>query len=331
MQENNKKNWLTIVIIITVLITAIAVYMNQAPLPAYIDEAPSPSPTTKPELPELVEYREEAHQISIQVPKAWSQIIKNGNKTFIDTDGSFLSLQISNYNPQINMVTEQSINNESLAAGGHCILFNKLTTSSYLVIYQMGEVITSEYVVWDRGTEIRLIFSTSDDLYGQYTDLISYICETMKWKPSDIISKSIYLYYNDFGSFEFGVPAGWDAGISGESFAAVSPQTGSVYTVSVGQTDRTSLKELSQIQYSQEMGSTHTNYFLKSFVSSETQITAESVYNLNDAQMVLYHIIMISDGYQFSFTLDAPADGGSNDFQIIQDCLKYFRKFKNPA
>ena len=225
-------------------------------------------------------------------------------------------------------VTEESISNETLAAGGRCILFNKLTTSSYLVIYQIGEIMTSEYVLWDRETECRLIFSTTEELYDQYTDVLSYICENMRWEPSSAIPESIYLYYNGYGSFEFAVPAGWDAGISGEAFAAVNPQTGSVYTgLRCTRQTGTSLKELSQIQYAQEMGSTHTNYFLKSFVASETQITAESVYNLNDAQMVLYHIIIISGGYQYSFALDAPADGGSNDFQMIQECLKYFRLF----
>lgn len=328
MNENPRNNWIMIVLVIAVMICAIAVYVNQKQLPAYIDRpSESSSPLPEASLPEMEPYTADQMKISFDRPISWQQIVMEGNITFIDMDGTYLMLQISEYLPEINMATETSIQNELTAAGSQPLSFHSFSSSAFLFSYQTGNVLTFEYVSWDLKNECRLIFSTDMDKAETMSHLISRIYDSFRWDKSAPIPEEIHLVYNAFGSFEFAVPVVWESRTSSEGFSTMNKETGSIFSVTVSQSDKQSL--LSELQYVQEASQSRPNLFVKRYAASDNQITAESVYtSTQGAQIVFYHVIILTGGFQYEFLLDAPTQTGEEDYLTVQECLKFFRVFQ---
>lgn len=320
----SSKNWLIIVIVIAVLLCAVASYVNR-PLPAYID-TPSQSQTETPEidLPELATYEDD--HVLFEYPQAWRKTVKSGNTTFLNTDGTYLMFQQTSYQPQINSVTDASLQNELAAAGKQPLYFERLTTSSFLLSYQTDRIVSWEYVTWDLEHECRLIFAYNEDETEKYQNLIPAIFGSFQWEQQAPIPNSLYLVYNAFGNFEFAVPAGWTSGVSSEAFCATNMETGSVFCVTVSETDLTTLRETSQIQYAQAAQS-RSNLYIKNYGAADKQITAESLYTLQGSQMLFYHVMALQDGYLYEFMLDAPISIGEADYNTFLDCMPYFRTF----
>lgn len=330
MNENLQKNWIVIVLVIAVMICAIAVYVNQKQLPAYFDRpSESSSPLPEASLPEMEPYTADQMKISFDRPISWQKIVMEGNTTFIDTDGTYLMLQISEYLPEINMATETSIQNELTAAGSQPLSFHSFSSSAFSFSYQTGNVLTFEYVSWDLKNECRLIFSTDTDKAETMSHLITRIYDSFKWDKPSPIPEDIRLVYNEFGTFEFAVPIVWESGTSSEAFSAMNKDTGSIFSVTVSQSDKQSLTGLSELQYVQEASQSRPNLFVKRYAASDNQITAESVYaSTQGAQIVFYHVIILTGGFQYEFLLDAPTQTGEEDYLTIQECLKFFRVFQ---
>ena len=200
----SEKNWLIVTAVIVLLLCSIASYINR-PLPAYIDTPKDTADENKSSIPEMSIY--ETDSLSFPYPASWRQILKSGNVTFLSSDGSYLMLQESTYNAQINNATESSVQQELAASGLTFIYFEKLTTSSFLLSYQEGTIYTWEYVMWDLDSEYRLILSYEDP--SSYEELALYIFESFHWDKIHPIPENLFLVYSVYGNFEFAIPSGW--------------------------------------------------------------------------------------------------------------------------
>ena len=237
-------------------------------------------------------------------------------------------LQLREYRPEINMATETSIANELTAAGNQPLYFKQLSTSSFAISYQSEGVMTFEYVAWDLKNECRLILATQAENANSILPLINQIYGSFKWIKASPIPDAIRLSYNDFGAFEFAFPASWEYGTSSEAFSAMNPDTNSVYSVTVSQSDKSSLADITELQYAQQPSQSRSNLFMKRYAASAHQITAESVYSSTQGQQILfYHVLILKNGFQYEFLLDTPVATGEADYNAIQECLKYFRVF----
>lgn len=324
------KNWVIIILILATLLSAIATYMHQTPLPAYIDVQNDEShKEPENELPELDTYINSDLEISFDFPLSWQQVIKDGNITYIAPDGTYLMFQKSSYHPQLNNATELSVQNDLLASGLELLSFDRLTTSSILLFYQGKNICSYEYVIWDRQSELRLIFSYDEETNTDYQALIKHIFDSLHWIQQDPIPEDLLLIYNEVGNFEFAVPVDWNINsTSTEAFSARNSTTGAILTITVAETDLVTLQDITQIQYSTEAIQSRGSLFIRQYAATDKQITAESVYSQQGEQMFLYHIISLgNNGYQYEFLLDAPLSTGESDYQIIQNCLKFFRIF----
>lgn len=325
MNLKSSKSWLIITAVLVVLLCSIASYVNTA-LPAYIDSpSPSSSEDTKPELPEMSQYL--ADGVTFEYPAAWTQAQKGANPMFLDSDGTYLLLQKSAYRPQINAVTEASVSNELAVSNFILLYYEKLSSSSFLLSYCSDSIITWEFVIWDREQEYRLIFSTGKERTDALEELIFHIFDSFQWEQTLPIPENMYLVYNSFGNFEFAVPTEWASGTSSEAFSAAHMETGATYSVTVSETPLTTLQNISQLQYVQEAAKSRSNLYIKSYGAAASQVTAESIYTLDGVQMVFYHVMSLHNGYLYEFMLDAPVSSGGADYQIVMECLKYFRTF----
>lgn len=328
MKIKSSKNWIIATLLLAVLLCAVASYVNR-PLPAYIDQPSEQEEISEVELPwNLIVY--EGENYSFQYPSEWTETVKNGNLTFFNNDGSYLMFQQSTYQPQINSVTADSIQNEVAAAGMQPLSYERLSNCSFLFSYQNNGATTWEYVCWDRELECRVILSyPAKDNGDEYQTLVMEVLSSFQWERQAPVSEKLYLTYNAFGNFEFAVPAGWTTSISNGSFYAANTETGSRYCVTVSQTELTTLTEISQIQYVQNTAQTRSNLYIKSFGASSSQITAESIYSHQGEQMLLYHFISLENGYLYELLLDTPISKGKEDYQLFEECIKYFRVFRS--
>lgn len=325
MNLKSSTSWLAITAVLVVLLCSIASYVNTA-LPAYIDSPPaSSSEDDSPELPEMEQYM--ADGVTFEYPSAWTQAQKGANPMFLDNDGTYLLLQKSAYRPQINAVTETSVSNELAASDCVPLYYEKLSSSSFLLSYCSDSITTWEYVIWDREQEYRLVFSTGKERTTALEELISHIFDSFQWEQTLPIPENMYLVYNSFGNFEFAAPTEWTSGISSEAFSAAHMETGAAYSVTVTETSLTSLQDISQLQYVQEAAKSRSNLYIKSYGAGVSQVTAESIYTLDGVQMVFYHVMSLHNGYLYEFMLDTPVSSGGADYQLITECLKYFRTF----
>lgn len=319
------KSWLTVVIILTVLSSLTAIYMNQGPLPAYIDQPSSEPVSSAPALPEMKLYLNEELSFSFSVPVSWENVKEGNSVLFIAADGTRLSLETTEYHPQSNMVTQQGIKNEIAAAGGEYLSFQKTGNNSYLLAYQIHDTITVDYVIWDRTHECRLCFVCRPEDYETYQPLILAVFDSCKWASENAIPDPLLLYYEPVRNFEFGFPTEWSSSITSGTFISRSPG-GAVFTVSIAEDSRAP-ENISQIQYAGEMSSSHMDFYVKNYVAGETQITAEAVYSQNDTQMFLYQHILFRSGYRYTFSLDFPAGGNTSDIALFRQCLQLLRFF----
>lgn len=320
-----QKSWLTVVIVLTVLLSLVAIYMNQGPLPAYIDSPSSEAVSSAPPLPDLELYQNDELALSFSVPAAWQKIQDGNAILFVSGDGTRLSLESTEYHPQSNMVTQQGLCNEIAASGGQCLFFQKNGNSSYLLFYQKDDVLTAEYVLWDRTHECRICFSCRTNEYEDYQPLIQTVFDSCKWNSEDAIPAPLVLYYEPVKNFEFGVPAAWSSGITNGSFISRSP-SGSIFSVTISE-DIRSPESISQIQYAQEMSSTHMDFYVKNYITSESQITAEAVYSQDGVQMFLYQYILFRSEYRYTFSLSHPVGADSSDVALFRQCLQLIRFF----
>ena len=190
-------------------------------------------------------------------------------------------LQLREYQPEINIATEDSIANELAASGKQLLYFKQLSTSAFAFSYQSESVMTYEYVAWDLKNECRVIISTETENAESMLPLVNYVYDSFKWDKDSPIPGTIRLAYNNFGAFEFAYPASWEYGTSSEAFSARNPDSNSVFCVTVSQSNKESLAGITELQYAQETLQARPNLFMKRYAASDRQITAESVYSLS--------------------------------------------------
>lgn len=326
MNSRRSKKWVIAALLLAIMLSAVAAYVNK-PLPAYIDQPVEETSEQADLLWELAVYKNES--ISFPYPSDWKKVIKDGNLTFFNLDGSYLMFQKTEYRPQINEATEISIQNEIVASGMTPLSFEKLSTSSFQFSYAADKIITWEYVVWDREYECRMILSYPlGDKEEQYQMLSGEIIKSFQWEQSAPIPKELYLIYNTFGNYEFAVPFNWTTQVSNDTFFAINENTGSVFQATVSQTELISLQEISEIQYGQFASQNRSNLYIRSYGASATKITAESIYSNQDDQMLFYHLMTLEDGYLYEFILDTPLSKGEEDYRLFTECIKLFRTFK---
>ena len=328
MNLKSSKSWIVAALLLSVLLCAVASYVNK-PLPAYIDQPSEQEEMSEPELPwDVATY--EGEGFSFQYPMEWTETIKDGNLAFFNSDGSYLMFQQTKYQPQINAVTDASIQNEITAAGMQFLSYERLSNCSFLFSYQNSNVITWEYVIWDRENECRLIISYPvSDNNDIYQALSVDVFSSFQWERQSPVPENLYLVYNAFGDFEFAVPSAWSTSISDESFQAENPDTGSRYRVTVSQASVASLQDISQVQYTQAAAQSRSNLYIRSYGASPSKITAESIYSLQGEQILLYHLMSLENGYLYEFTLDMPLSVIEDDYATFMECIKYFRTFGN--
>lgn len=319
-------NWIVIIVIVSTLIALISVFFSQSSsLPGFVAEpleekAEDPldvRPTAAHVVGEL--------GIVMEYPADWRQVTIRGDTSFLHENGSMIQLQIRDYYPQINTLTGNEIMWDVESAGGRFHDFVHMGNSSAVYSFHLDGVEHIHYLTWDRMAIIGLKIEVHEDFYDYYFGTFMHILDNFTWDKPQPIPEDYIMLYNEFGNFEFGVPASWGTAMTEDGvFLAVSPDTGVIMYVSVFQ-DPTSFDGVSQIEYSNLISHGRANFILREFFNDGRTIYAEAVYVANGRNFIFLQQLASNGAFHYSFTLETPADFTEEAKHAFSTAVSLFR------
>ena len=108
--QPNKRRFLAIRVIVILIFTGLYFIINQqTPLPGYVGDTSSITSTLENEdtIGEMETYQDPDTGFSISIPIDWQQVTMDGYQTFIHSaSASSIQIQVQDYYPQVNMVTD---------------------------------------------------------------------------------------------------------------------------------------------------------------------------------------------------------------------------------
>ena len=321
------KSWVPIVIVISVLFAGIYMLFTQSgnnALPAFVDAPTSQSEPAPKHILELEPYYEESVNLTISVPVGWQKITKDGFPTFVYNDGTSMQLQIMAYNPYMNMVTYDTVLNDVSSFGGIMGNYMQLNQSAYIVAYSIEGMNYIELNIWDRQTFIRVQFVMGVNDFNKYFDTCMAIFDSFDWNQADPIPANFFIFYSEFGNFEFGVPIEWSYAINDGVFAATSPSTGAIIYAAVVESDAV-FDSITQLDYTQIMGANRSNFLMQSFTNDGNSIAAEATYFVGDTQYGMIQYRVCTGQFQYSFSFESRIDTIQQDMYYFQAAMQLFR------
>ena len=325
----DSKGWVPVVIVLSFLFAGIynLFASSGANLPAYIENAPPEASQAELPPPETFDFADEEHGYSVKVPDGWRKVTRQGHTTFVNQDGASLQIQLIGYLPSLNMVTTTTISSDIVAAGGVLEDFAWIGNDAYVVAYSYKDTIYMEYCTWSLSAAIRLQFVVPTESYSDYYSTMLYVFDHFRWDKADPIPEGFAMYYNEFGNFEFGLPAHWSGAVTSSGvYAATNPQAGSVMYVSVVETDAT-FHSVGQTEYVGIMSENRQNFVLRSFTNDGTSIMAEAVYRVGEAEYALIQLRKCNGRFQYAFSFECPMASVDQEIGSFRTAVGLFRFF----
>lgn len=135
-----------------------------------------------------------------------------------------------------------------------------------------------------------------------------------------------YMYYSEYGNFEFAVPGDWANSIENGEFIASNAETGALFRVSLTNTAN-GLDKMTQLDYVNAMSSGKSGYLLSSYCNNGSFLNAEARYENNGVEYTELHSILATNGFWYEFLFQCPSDGIDAVGARYLAVTKYFRVF----
>lgn len=315
------------VLVLSLLITISNQNQNKTQLPAYMpSESTEVSSDTALFEEELMEYKSETMPYSMQVPAAWQYILQDNFPAFVnEADGTTIKFSEMQYSPSINMVTKDSLQSDLSGAAGTLVDFSKLTSTSYISLYEISGIYYLEYTVWDHSNIVRVVFMYRGENGAYYTEFAKYLLDTFCWEWADPIPSGYYIYYSNFGNFEFGVPETWDAYIDNGSFIAISPSQSQMICTVIENNDP--IQNIDAAQFANLYIPNVSEYNVVTFQNTGSVIVAEYSFLSNGVECRFIGNILSNNGYVYQFAFLCSIDAYSVDGESYIQSLDLFQVF----
>lgn len=324
------KNIFSLIIVLSFLFALIYSFVSatKTNFPSYNASNKSNKKTVEEEpVIETKTYTDDTIGLSMSVPTDWVQVIRGGHVTFVNqTDAAALQFIISDYQPTLNSITQETVSTDVENSGGTFGGYAQYDATSYLAIYELNSVDYFEYTSWDLDTYVRVSLQVPSARYQYYYDIAVYLFDTFSWNKPNPIPDGMSLFYSSTGNFEFGTPTDWTAKIANGAYTATSPDTGAFITCSVTE-NTTGLSSLSQIDYVNTMSQSKSQYMLTSYSNAGNTLSAEANYSNNGETWNYIHYLYWSATYLYEFSLDCPQSSYDTDDALFLTAITLFRRF----
>lgn len=327
--KGNSKKFIGILIAVILLLTIVLTKCSQqTPLPAYSgDGEVTPTPIATPAPPAGKFFTDDLSGATVFVPQGFTYLIKSGCSTFIHSASeTSIQIQVSDYYPGIQSITEEGIQYQVQNMGGQLISFMWRGASQYSCIYTVNGVVYYESTAFDRDTVVMLVCKTYAQNYDAFNDTLTYVINSFKWTGKTPFPDDYYVCYNDFGNFEYAIPAGWGSEIVDNALFAQDEKTGASMSVNVFQSDA-SYAGVSQTDYVTYMQQHYPNYILQSFANDNRIIYSTGTYSSATVRYIVVCYMLASGSFEYAITFTCPSENYSANAQTYAGAIDLFRLF----
>lgn len=333
MDLNKIKNPVVLIILFIIIGSALFTIISsrkQKKLDVYTnsDVVPTEEATTEEKVIESFTYEDESSHFKIDIPEGWEKVTKDGYTTYIHTpSASSVQIQVSGYEPAINLVSSDSISSSVVENGYTFINYTRLGNCSYEVIYQdlkKNEYDYFEEVHWNQDNIVKLVCTCNDKNYEKILPYFENIINSFEW-TMDSIPEQYALFYIEYGDFEFGYPADWVISSTDNSIVAVNQDSTAQMIITV-QEYPSNMENFTATDMTGLISGGKNGFMLKEF--SNTVSTAESVASYYDAggQPMVNRTYLVTSGF-YLYSIQFDYYNGAVDESMPDECRALFREF----
>lgn len=326
----NKKNpWIILggIIILTSIIFTMWNQKKQNTLELYDEQnvVSATEITTEEKNIETFIYENSECNFTMEIPAGWEKVIQDGCDTYIHTpSSSSIQIQIFPYDAAINNTSQESVSTEVVQNGYTLVSYNRISSSSYELMYQKDNTYDYiEEVKWSKDYIVKLVCVFNDENYTKVYPYYEKSLNSFQWNTNNIIPDELCLYYSSIGDFEFAVPIDWTLGTASASYVAVNSDNTAQLTVTVSE-NQSLLSDLTATDITNFLITNKNAFMLREFSTDKTSAKAVSSYN-NGNSCTNKTFIFANGKYWYCLQFDYIT--GSLDESMPDVYIKYFREF----
>lgn len=330
-QFKGKWGYVGALAIIAVAISLLMVYCgSNSQLEAYQGEE---TITTEPAVTEkkipLTTYSVDNLGLSYGIPEDWTHVIKDGFDTYIHAPStSSIQIQISDYVPTVNLLTEQSLNIALTQSGYTLLQFQWLTNASYYLLYTNDTTVYIELTNFDKTTMVCMKCSYLKEHQDRILDTVTAVIDSLQWNKANPYPDNVVICYSEHGSFEFAMPNGWQSGVVNNAYVAQEPTSGTVMSVTASASE-TTYDTLTQLGYVNWASSGRTSFSLQSYQATSSSVYATSTYTANGINMVLVQYLVATGKFEYAVSFEIPYDHYSEVMDTASMLISLFKIYNN--
>ena len=340
--ELSRYKWIFPLVVIILIVSLLLVKCSNNNLKGYVDSADESKGTEEitsstgnldadPVMEEeSVLYSDEELGVSFSVPESWTKLLGEGHTvTFIDKKiGTQLNFTAVNYDPTVNMISEESLYQDIVSAGMEPREFKKDRFDEYSVSYVNSKYAYIEHTIWDRSMILTLSFTFDVNYYNdtKLNNMVQFIIQSVNWNKTYPIPDDLQLLYQEYGNFEFGLPKNWSYGESSNTILMTDPTQRAAITITVNEA-ATTLDNISQVDFVNFLAQTREGFMPKSYENDGTVIKCTGTYYNSDTLYNIQQYVMVANGYEYILSFDTDAEMTSDLAVTIQNEVNTFRIF----
>jgi len=340
MEDNKNFKIIGIFVVVCIVIAVIITVsqLNNQTLPGYVENsgnmivstvAPYVAETTAPDMQMITD---NAVGLAMYVPQNWSKVIKSGNTMFVDPNTSAcVEIVKSAYYPQVLNASTEALQTELASKGANFISFQPDSNYGYTLLYQsyVNEVLYNfiEITRVDLQNVVRIIISSPFDAYKSVEKEIDYMASSISWNPANPIPADYFLAYNEFGNFEFAVPAAWSRGIENNEYVARDNNyTGAEMHVSVSESSNL-YTGVNQAIYAEYLSAGKEGFSIKQFTCTDNLIYCVSTYTINGFPVYRVEYLLATGAFEYGIAFICPTDYYAEISPMFDQAFSLFRTF----
>lgn len=209
----------------------------------------------------------------VNIPASWKRVNGQGITTFIDQQtGSQLLCSIIDYDPRINLITKEYLEQQATAANTKLIEFDntyklknidtfvdtetQLSCRRYMAAYNDGKTAQIDIYLWNFDDILSLSFRFDAKYYNdiKMKEIVQNIVDNISFNGSyedgkrGMIPPKVILGYIESVDLEYAYPEGFTYGETGNTIVATSPDKDVSITVIVNESTEP-ISSVSQMDY----------------------------------------------------------------------------------
>lgn len=273
----------------------------------YMETETTYAATTVAETYETTSYLDECNQFCINVIKDWTKVILDNSVQFVHSpSNSNLVICTYDYTPNIHLQSEDNITPD----GAAFISFKTFDNNKILYQYQtdtddgLYDIIVFE--IWDLDKIVEFTFNIKDQYYDKLSPKISYMIDSVYFKPTNAIPDNFFIQYDPVRNYSFTYKSTWTISSFDNGYIFFDDASSMNITIEWYKSDENT-EYITQIDYTNFASKNRAGFCLTSFNNSGSGINAEATYkNTSGNTYYMNQYIICTGVYEFIISIDYP-------------------------